>query len=222
MKYTAVIFDRDGVLTDFDLAAATAYFGKLLPLSIQDLAARWVQWGSKNGFPGNLAEEAAFWQGFWQELADDLNLPPTVYEQLQKLEYTHFMHPYPDARPALQMVREQGLQTGVLSNFTLASLPDSLTAVGLADLIDTACAATVIGAAKPQAEAYLTVTRALGVQPTQCLFFDDELPCVQGAREIGMQAYLVDRQRSSHDLAAGVVCDLTAVSLLLTGAGKPR
>jgi putative hydrolase of the HAD superfamily len=221
MKYKAVVFDRDGVLATVDFAAAATYFAARLPFSLPELAERWEQWGAKVGFPTSTEEEVIFMQEFWQKLAEDLNLSPTVHDELQQVQYTRFMRPYPDARPALQMVREQGLQTGVLSNFTLASLPASLTAVGLADLIDAACAATVIGAAKPQAEAYLTVTHALGVQPAQCLFFDDELPCVQGARQVGMQAYLVDRQRSSHDLAAGVVCDLTAVSLLLTEVPPP-
>ncbi|HUM69552.1 MAG TPA: HAD-IA family hydrolase [Chloroflexota bacterium] len=216
MKYTAVIFDRDGVLTDFDLQGAAAYFESLLPLSVPELAGRWQQWGATVGFPGNKAEEAAFWQGFWQGLAEELKLPPPVLTQLQQVEYTRFMRPFPDARGALLAVRQLGLQTGVLSIFTLASLADSLTAVGLADLIDEACAATVIGVAKPHSEAYLTICRALGVSPAHCLFFDDEALCVQGARAVGMQAYLVDRQRHDHDLDAGIVCDLTAVPLLLS------
>jgi len=216
MKYTAVIFDRDGVLTHIDFAAATAYFAELLPLSLQEITWRWEQWGAKVGFPASLEEEVIFMREFWQNLADELNLPPAVHDELRQVQYTQFMRPFPDARPALQLARDQGLRTGVLSNFALASLAESLTAVGLADLVDEACAATVIGASKPHPEAYLTATRALGVTPAQCLFFDDEPPCVQGAREIGMAAYLVDRQRSSHDLAAGVVCDLTAVPLLLS------
>lgn len=215
MKFTAVIFDRDGVLTDFDLGGAAAYFESLLPLSVPELAERWQQWGVQVGFPRSTAEEAAFWQGFWRGLAEELALPPAVQMQLQQVEYTRFMRPFPDARAALLTARRHGLQTGVLSNFTLASLVDSLTAVGLADLIDEACAATVIGVSKPHPEAYLTICRTLGVSPAHCLFFDDEPVCVQGARQVGMAAYLVDRQRPDHDLAAGIVRDLTAVPLLL-------
>jgi putative hydrolase of the HAD superfamily len=216
MNYTAVIFDRDGVLTDFDLASAAAYFETLLPLSVDELAIRWQQWGEKAGFPTNLVEEKAFWQSFWQELASDLGLPAAAQHQLQQVEYTRFLRPFPEAYQSLLAVRHSGRKTGVLSNFTLASLPDSLAAVGLADLIDKAYAAPVIGVAKPDLKAYLTMARALGVNPAQCLFFDDEEPCVQGAREVGMTAYLVDRQRLTHDLSAGIVCDLTAVPLLLT------
>lgn len=216
MKYTAVIFDRDGVLTDFDLGGAAAYFESLLPLSVPDLITRWQQWGEQVGFPDSTAAEAVFWQGFWQGLADEINLPPEVQTQLQQVAYTRFMRSFPEARAALLAVRQQGLQTGVLSNFALATLADSLTAVGLADLIDAARAAPVIGVAKPDPAAYLAICDALNVRPEQCLFFDDEPLCVDGARQVGMAAYLVDRQRTEHDLAAGIVCDLTAVPLLLT------
>lgn len=216
MKYTAVIFDRDGVLTDFDLRAASAYFESLLPLSVPELFGRWQQWGAQMGFPGSPAEETLFWQGFWQQVAAELTLSPAILAELQQVDYTRFVRAFPDARVALLAVRQQGLKTGVLSNFSLASLAESLTAVGLADLVDEACAATVIGSAKPAAAAYLAICQALHVQPHECLFFDDEEPCVLGARQVGMTAYLVDRRRPTHDLAAGVVCDLMAVPHLLS------
>jgi putative hydrolase of the HAD superfamily len=219
--FTAVIFDRDGVLTDFDLAAAAAYFAALLPLSMQELATRWNAWGAIVGFPRNLEEEAKFWAGFWQQLADDFHLSPAAQGQLRQVDYTRFLQPFPDARPALLTAREYGLRTGVLSNFSLASLDGSLTAVGLADLVDAACAAPVIGASKPDQEAYLAITRALGVQPEQCLFFDDELKCVIGARQARMTAFFVNRQQASHDLPAGIVRDLAALPSILNQTVKP-
>ncbi len=213
--FTAVIFDRDGVLTDFDVPAATAYFRELLPVSIEELSIRWQQWGQAAGFPRSLAEEQRFWQGFWQQVSDDLNLSPPVRTQLHRLDYKLFLQPFPDAHGALLATRQRGLKTGVLSNFNLASLADSLTAVGLAGLVDAACAAPVIGVSKPHPEAYLTITRTLEVLPEQCLFFDDEPACVAGARHLGMIAFLVDRQQPRHDIAAGVVCDLTALPTIL-------
>jgi putative hydrolase of the HAD superfamily len=212
MAVKAIIFDRDGVLTYFDIAAATAFFQPLLPFSLAEIAERWAKWGRKVGFPGTLVEEQRFFQGFWDAVAEELHLAPTTREQLHQFEYTSTMRPFADARPMLQAVRTHGLRIGVLSNFSLASLDTSLTAVGLADLIDVTCAATVIGAAKPAPEAYLIASRALGVQPSECLFLDDEIACVEGGRAVGMRAYLVDRQRTEHALAESILCDLTAIS----------
>jgi HAD superfamily hydrolase (TIGR01509 family) len=212
----AVIFDRDGVLTDFDLAAAASYFRPLVPLSVKEMASCWEMWGRKVGFPRSAAEEKEFFYGFWEAMGDQFNLDRTTRTRLHQFDYTTCVHPYPEARTALLEARRRSLHVGVLSNFSLASLGASLEAAGLADLIDVACAATVIGAAKPAPEAYLSVTQALGVEPEECLFFDDEWPCVEGAAKLGVQAYLVDRQRVQHALTEKVVCDLNALPTILS------
>jgi FMN phosphatase YigB (HAD superfamily) len=73
----------------------------------------------------------------------------------------------------------------------------------------------VIGAAKPSPEAYRIASHALGVQPEECLFFDDEIECVKGAQAVGMGAYLVNRRSAGHVIAEGTVQDLTAIPLIL-------
>lgn len=192
-SFDAVIFDRDGVLTYFAEDEIQAFFAARLPISVEALVGRWQAWGTRVGFPRSTDEEDVFFRGFWNNLADQLQLAPEVRTELLTLSYTRFIRAYADAHPALVAARAAGLQIGVLSNFSLASLIESLQVVGLADLVDIACAATVIGASKPDPAAYNTVLRALQVSPERCLFFDDEQPCVDGARAVGMHAYLVDR-----------------------------
>lgn len=215
MNYRAVIVDRDGVLTDFEMAAAATYFAPLLPISLWEMSDRWEAWGAKVGFPRSLAEERRFFAGFWDALADEFGLDSDSRAALHGFDYTGFLKPFADVRPALDAARRAGLKIGVLSNFTLASLEPSLEATGLADAVDAACAATVIGASKPHVQAYRIAADALGVEPRECLFFDDEQPCVDGARAAGMTAYLVDRNRNEHDLAQGVVCDLSGIAAAL-------
>lgn len=212
----AVIFDRDGVLTDFDLDAGDRFFGPRIPLSLWDIAARWEAQGRANGFPRSLVEERTFFARFWNAISDEFRLPPVVRRELHEFDYTTCLKAFADAGPALMAARAAGLRVGVLSNFALASLGKSLQATGLAPWIDAACAATVIGVAKPEAAAYQTVASRLGVAPEACLFFDDEVDCVEGALRVGMRAYRVDRTRQCHDLPAGVVADLSALTLLLT------
>ena len=215
MTLRAVIFDRDGVLTEFDQIAAYRFFSPLLPIPLQSLNDYYFQWGDLAGHPTSMVEEAAFWDGFWAYLAEELNLPEETHAMLRNIEYTDFMFPFPETRPVLQAIRDRGLKIGVLSNFSLASLDQSLESVGLRDLIDATCAATVIGASKPEPLAYHKMTAALGVFPEECLFFDDELPNVEAARAVGMQAYLVKRKQPSHNLAQGIVCDLSVVSTVI-------
>lgn len=215
MSIRAIIFDRDGVLVDFDLKGAAAFFEPLLPISLPELAERWDQWGEVVGFPGSLAEEQIFFQKFWDHIGHEFGLSQATLKQLHQADYTNYLLPFPDARPALAEARKRGLSIGVLSNFGLASLEASLEAAGLRDLIDVACAATVIGVAKPHPEAYLTVTQALCVEPEACLLFDDEKEHIEGGRMVGLHAYLVDRDRSEHGLSEGIVHDLTALDDIL-------
>jgi putative hydrolase of the HAD superfamily len=220
MPICAIVFDRDGVLTNFDVAAAIAFFAPRLPFSLEELAIKWNQWGRRAGFPRSLAEEKVFFHDFWNAISDEHQLPGKVRAELLQFEYTSCLRAFPDARPMLAEARRLGLRIGVLSNFSLASLDASLAAVNLADLVDVACAATVIGAAKPASEAYLFACQTLQMPPEECLFFDDEIACVEGGRAVGMHAYLVDRQRAEHAIAEGIVRDPTAIPQALIRHGQ--
>lgn len=215
MTIRAVIFDRDGVLANFDLETAARFFTPRMPLSLWEIMGRWEAWGAQVGFPRSTAQEARFFRGFWDALCDELGLSENIRADLQGFDYTRCMVAFDDVRPALLAARAAGLRIGVLSNFSLASLEASLAAIGIGDLVDAACAAMVIGASKPDPPAYRITAARLGVDPEHCLFLDDEEVCVAGARAVGMRAYRVDRTRQSHALDQGVVADLLALPDLL-------
>lgn len=210
MKPQAVIFDRDGVLTYFDVDYAIAFLRPLLPISLYELSERWQDWGAKVGFPSTIQQEQEFFAGFWQQMRQECSLTDTQYEELARCNYTDFMRCFPEVPEVLRELKRREIAVGVLSNFSLASLESSLAAVGILDLVDVACAAMVIGYAKPQPEAYRHVATQLGVQAETCLFFDDETPCVAGAQAIGMQAYLVDRQQTCDNRGSRIVHNIAA------------
>ena len=214
----ALIFDRDGVLTHFDLPLLRAFFEPLVPLPLDQIAARWQGWCELGAVPRTLGEEARFWAEFWDRLARELSLEPPVRDRLRAFDYTASIRAFPESRSALLGARGRGLRIGVLSNFPLASLDASLAAAGLADLVHVACSASVLGASKPAPDSYLAVARALMVDPSECLLFDDEPPCVAGARAVGMRAFLVDRTRAQHSLGEHVVCSLDALPKILDDA----
>jgi putative hydrolase of the HAD superfamily len=215
MTIEAVIFDRDGVLIDPDLAKAAAYFEPIVPISLQEIFARWLKWGEKVGFPSSPAEEKTFFRRFWRQLGDEFRLPQAKRAQLYRFNYTRYLRPFPEVKPALEEIRRRGLRIGVLSNFSLATIEASLEAIGMLDLVDAAYAAMVIGLAKPEPGAYLKITQALSTQPENCLLFDDKMTHVEGGRAVGIHSYLVDRRRSDHDLAEGIVCDLAIIPTIL-------
>ena len=207
----AVLFDRDGVLTFFDTEAATTFFRPILPLSLFELAGRWQAYGEASGFPRNLAEERIFFAGFWRLISEEFSLPPEQAAVLAQLDYTRFIVPYPEVCDVLGRLHAVGIRLGVLSNFSLASIEQSLITTGLAHFFTVICAAPVIGVAKPLPRAYEIAVQGLQVEPQRCLYFDDELECVAGARQLGLRAYLVDRQAHGDDFARAVVSSLRPV-----------
>jgi HAD superfamily hydrolase (TIGR01509 family) len=217
MAIKAVIFDLDGVLARADYQTAAEFFGRLLPISLPQLIARWERWLQKGG--AQPVEGTSLWTRFWDHVSDELELAPDIRRQLHGFSYLQIYQALPDARPALLEARRLGLRTGVLSNTPLVDLGELLQAVGLSDLIDTICIPQGRGVAKPEPAAYLNVVQALGVTPEQCLFFDDEASNVAGAVKVGIRSYLVDRKRASDALAEGCVRDLSPLATLLIGSG---
>jgi putative hydrolase of the HAD superfamily len=86
-------------------------------------------------------------------------------------------------------LRAGGTVVAVLTNGT-DTIPAELRALGIADRFDAVFNSAEIGAAKPEAEAFQHVCRALGVPPEQVFFTDDSPSKLSGAVALGMDARL--------------------------------
>jgi putative hydrolase of the HAD superfamily len=192
----AIVFDRDGVLAKFDLERTRREIGQLLPFDLQRLGAHLRDWAASGRAVTvtDAGSEQAFWRAFWEHLCAEQGLGEDARNGLLRFDPRRTLLAFPDARPALEQARHRGYRVGVLSNFTLLDLPGSLEALGLAPLVDAALSAAMIGAAKPRPEAYRAIAAALGVAPEACLFVDDRPELVEGARRVGMRAWLLDRR----------------------------
>jgi putative hydrolase of the HAD superfamily len=207
----AVIFDRDGVLVDFDLDRVADFLSARVAVPLEELQQLFGKLGQTVGFPKSMQEEEKFWFQFWEKVADRVGLDDSAKHELRNMDIYQFLKPYPEAQPVLAALTSRGWRVGVLSNFVLASIEPSLKAVGLLPYTHTALSCATLGVWKPEPEAYLSMTRALSVEPANCFYFDDDPPLVEGARNLGMKAYLVDRTCSAHQLGNYVIRDLTAV-----------
>src|SRR6218665_1727044 len=146
----AVIFDRDGVLAEFDLEGVGRELGPLLPFGLEQLGAHLRDWAPRSGRTVTCAaSERAFWDAFWAQLCAARGLDETVRGQLLRFDPRRTLKAFADARPALEQARRLGYRVGVLSNFTLIDLPGSLEWLGLAPLVDAALSAALLGTAKP-------------------------------------------------------------------------
>ncbi|MGV9917906.1 HAD family hydrolase [Streptomyces cellulosae] len=97
-------------------------------------------------------------------------------------------------------------------------LPKTLGAAGI--LPKTLVAADDITRGKPDPEPYLLAARLLGVDPADCVVFEDAPAGLQAGRAAGMTTVALATTHRAEELTADlVVKDLSALSALVTDAG---
>jgi putative hydrolase of the HAD superfamily len=104
---------------------------------------------------------------------------------------------YDDVLPVLADLRESGLRIGLVSNTSR----DLTAFVGHFALdVDAWISSGVHGKVKPSPTIFLAVLELLGVDAEAAVMVGDSLlDDVEGARALGMRAYLIDREGRFHD-----------------------
>ncbi|GEM46084.1 HAD family hydrolase [Deinococcus cellulosilyticus] len=202
-----VLFDRDETLGYSD---ATVYqeAARMVLEHHPELSARQVlkamqeQWAASDLAWPNLRtheDEEAFWQQYCEELAVRMGVPlDTAYQVRKHFPYWAFLRSYEDTEQVLQILKQNGYTTAILSN-TLPSMEPTLVALGIEGLIDQAFASCSLGVHKPEVEVFSKVAALLGQRPEQILFVDDKLENVEAARQAGMEALWIDRANRDPD-----------------------
>ena len=99
---------------------------------------------------------------------------------------------YEDVLPVLASLREAGIRIGLVSN-TSRDLGAFVEHFSLD--VDAWISSGVHGKVKPSPTIFLAALELLGVEPAAAVMVGDSpLDDVEGARALGMQAYLVDRE----------------------------
>ena len=93
-----------------------------------------------------------------------------------------------DVVELLRAVRSAGRAKLALFSNASTRLEEDLASVDLHVEFDAVFNSARLGLAKPDPQAFRTVAAQLGVAPQRCLFVDDTVPNVEGARDADMQA----------------------------------
>ena len=221
VQIKAIIFERDNTLLHFDTAAIATLESRIAQASpdIPRGAAvgSWLSWDG--GWPRTASEEPAFWEAFWGQFALQYQLPAAAATDIREIGafYHTCFRAFPDARDCLRTLRANGMRLAVLTNFELPSVDLTLRSAGLdpswfAALLSSAA----IGYRKPDSRAYMAATAALKLPPAECAFVDDLPENVAAARALGMHAWLLDRQGTSHNSPHPRIGDLHELTALLS------
>ncbi len=137
-------------------------------------------------------------------------------EMTRAWEHSHNFELYEDALPVLEELRRYGLRIGLVSN-TGRDLDDFVRHHKLD--VDAALGSRAHGKTKPDPSIFRAVLDRLGVEPASTAMVGDSIDDdVEGARALGMHAFLLDREERHAEFEPRVT-DLYALPAAL---GLPR
>jgi FMN phosphatase YigB (HAD superfamily) len=120
---------------------------------------------------------------------------------------------FPDTKPVLERLSEQGWRHVVLSNH-VPELPAIAEGLGLAPLVDHIVTSAATGYEKPHPEAFRVALELCGKPEEVWMVGDNPTADVAGAEAVGIQAVLVRTQLES---AGRVAVDLYEAAATITG-----
>jgi HAD superfamily hydrolase (TIGR01509 family) len=182
----AVLFDLDGTLVDSEIHTDRA---------ISAVTAR-------HGIPGFTLPPSETRGRTWAHVADTIRArtsidrgAATLADELLTLwiELAADVTPIPGSPEALRTAVAAGLKLGVVSSSPRAVIDSFLDRLGVSDCIDRRAriGGDAVQNGKPDPEGFLLAARALGVEPTEALVFEDSEAGLLAAQAAGMRSVFV-------------------------------
>jgi HAD superfamily hydrolase (TIGR01509 family) len=210
MKFSAVLFDFDGVLVDTEWAIYQAWrrlfeaHGHALPLSIYTrcIGTDFATWSPKTHL------EDLVGTGFdWHDL--DVRRQDEIMAELADAGAM------PGAGALLAQLAAAGMPCAVVSSSSHHWVDGWLERLELARYFQTTVCRGDAPAIKPAPDLFLAAAERLGVRPAACLVIEDSLNGVIAARAAGMTVWAVPNRVTAEldfAMAARVFADLTEIA----------
>ncbi|HSW01222.1 MAG TPA: HAD family phosphatase [Sedimentisphaerales bacterium] len=194
-RIEAVLFDWGGVLIDNPAPGLMSFCAGALGVSVEDYIRAHNACGEAFQ-KGSISERV-----FWQRVCERLGCPTPRQASLWGEAFRAVYSPREEVFALARGLRRQGYRTSLLSN-TEAPAMEFFLELDY-DAFDAATFSCADGVAKPERQIYEIATRKLGLAPAQCVFIDDKLEFVEGARAAGMRGVLYqDLDQVRRDITA--------------------
>ena len=156
-----------------------------------DVALAWY-FGAKRG-PMDAADSLDLERRYFRRILDGLDIEPTedLLDALFRGDGRPLVEFSADARPLLEGLRTRGLRLALVSDATPA-LRDLYAEAGLDSFFEAMVISEELGCTKPDPRMYLTAVDALGLDPAELLFLDNDVGNVRGAVAVGIEGVVLD------------------------------
>lgn len=188
----AVLFDLDGTLVDSMWMWKTIdieYLGRYGLACPEDL---------QKEIEGMSFTETAVYFKKRFSLPDSLEEIKEAWIQMSLDKYRHQVPLKPGAREFLDYIRARGLKAGIATSNGTAMVEAVLDSLQIREYFQTVITACEVAAGKPAPDIYLKVAEELGVEPEDCVVFEDVPAGILAGKRAGMTVVAVEDDFSRH------------------------
>gem|GEM_PF-244667 len=184
MSFTTIIFDFDGVMSDYNVPDRLSEIARISGLNTETILDRiWTSGFENAADSGKYPDEATYLGAFNDHLGFKLSREEWIACRAAAMHHRADMHSLVTTLGnsyALAMLTNNGPLTK-MSFERLA--PETAKLFG-----DKALFSYDFGTKKPDTKIYQRVASMLGGKPRECIFIDDKARNCEGARQVGMAA----------------------------------
>lgn len=182
----AIVFDYGKVLSLPPTEAQWRTFSTRFRKPLQEFQA--IYWGNRVELDRGTLDNVAY----WQKVGEDCGLAIRDAEALELIEHDNqqWTNENPEMLGLARDLHGAGYKTAILSNMEHRMLTAMRKKLKWLDEFDVQIYSCEIGAVKPEAKIYLLCCERLGCRPEEALFLDDKKVNTEGAKAIGMEAYV--------------------------------
>ena len=186
----AVIFDLDGTLIDsmgmwkeIDVEYL-GRFGVELPDTLQ-----------KDISGMSFTETAVYFKETFG-IPDSIEKIKQTWNEMAMYKYTNEVPLKPGVLEFLKELKRRGIKTGIATSNSVELVRAVLKSLQIQEYMDEVHTSCEVSKGKPAPDIYLFVAECLGVEPEQCLVFEDIPEGILAGKRAGMQVCAVDDEFS--------------------------
>ena len=175
-----IVFDVGKVLVDFDWQSLFDALG-FSPEAYEEVAKATVQSELWNEFDRSKMADEEILEGFLEHAPGRRNEVMRFWDNIGSC-----IRRYDYAFPWIRSLQERGYGVYLLSNYPRRIYSQSIEELAFVEIVDGAVFSYEVQYTKPERESYEALLRKYGLNPTECVFIDDNRANIVAANELGM------------------------------------
>jgi len=184
----AVVFDYGGVVGTDVMSFIHERVARRSGLPIETAKAEY------NKFKAAIQKGEMSMAMFWLKIGEALSLDPNIVEEIWMKTFEEKLEINREVKEIIRLLKNGGYKVALCTN-NIQPFAERHKKRGDLDIFPVQIISCEIGMRKPDKEIYEFVLKKLDVEADECIFVDNNLKNVEGAKDVGINAILFEDAR---------------------------